>query len=216
MFGSNMVLTGNSRARNTQSTVSGGVTVQNGTFTLGSGAVLTTPSLNVTGGGIAAADATGTLNGSLNYTSSTSSTFLAAITGASSTVTMNNALAVLNLSGTNTDGGSTTITRGHLAGWQCECPARRCRGGQWRRARPRRPERDGHELQPAAGTVTTSGGPATLTVNQAGSTVFGGTLQDDGPLSLTVSSGELTLTGTNTYSGSPPRSVAARWPSTAS
>ena len=32
----------------------------------------------------------------------------------------------------------------------------------------------------AAGTVTTSGGPATLTVNQAGSTVFGGTLQDDG------------------------------------
>ena len=57
--------------------------MQDGLFTLGSGAILTTPALNVTGGAIAAADCTGTLNGSLNYTlSSTSSTFIGAITRA--------------------------------------------------------------------------------------------------------------------------------------
>ena len=175
--------------------------MQSGLFTLGSGAVLTTPSLNVTGGGIAAADATGTLNGSLNYTSSTSSTFLAAITAASSTVTMNNPLSMLTLSGTNTYGGPTAISAGTLqVGSANALPggAVAANGGVL--------DLDGQSVtvtsfSGAAGTVTTSGGPATLTVNQAGSTVFGGTLQDDGPLSLTISSGELTLTGTNTYSG---------------
>ena len=61
--------------------------MQGGTFTLASGAVLTTPTLNVSGGAIAAADATGTLNGSLNYTSSTSSAFGGQITGAGSSLT---------------------------------------------------------------------------------------------------------------------------------
>ena len=112
-IGGNLTVTGNSTWY-AQNTVSGGATVQGGLFTLASGAVLTTPALNVTGGAIAAADGTGTLAGSLNYTSSTSSTFLGGITGAGSTVTMNNALSMLTLSGTNTYGGATTITSGTL------------------------------------------------------------------------------------------------------
>ena len=92
------------------------VNLNAGTLMLGSGAVLTTPSLNVTGGAIAAADATGRLNGSLNYTSSTSSSFGGRITGAGSTLALNNAAATLTLTGTtNTYGGATTVNGGVLA-----------------------------------------------------------------------------------------------------
>ena len=112
-IGGNLTVTGNSTWY-AQDTVTGSATVQAGAFTLASGAVLTTATLNVTGGAIAAADATGTLNGSLNYTSSTSSAFIGAITGGGSTVTLNNPLALLTLSGVNTYGGATTITAGTL------------------------------------------------------------------------------------------------------
>ena len=83
--------------------------MQAGTFTLGSGAVVTTPTLNVTGGAIAGV---GTLNGSLNYTNATSSVFGGQITGAGSTLTMNNASAVLALTSTNTYSGATTVNGG--------------------------------------------------------------------------------------------------------
>ena len=54
----------------------------------------------------------------------------------------------------------------------------------------------------ASGVVTSSGGPATLSVNQAGSTVFGGSLQNgSGALSLSFNGGQLALTGNNTNSG---------------
>ncbi len=112
-IGGNLTVTGNGTWY-AQDTVSGGATVQSGLFALASGAVLTTPALNVTGGAIAAADGTSTLNGSLNFTSSTSSTFLGAITGPSSTVTMNNALSMLTLSGTSSYGGGTTVQAGTL------------------------------------------------------------------------------------------------------
>ena len=56
----------------------------------------------------------------------------------------------------------------------------------------------------ASGVVTSNGGAATLSVNQAGSTAFGGALQDGsggGVLSLSFSGTKLTLTGNNTNSG---------------
>ena len=120
-IGGSLAVTGNSTWY-AQNTVSGGGAVQGGTFTLASGAVLTTPTLNVTGGAIAG---TGTLNSSLNYTSPTSSTFGGAITGGGSSLTMNNASALLALTGTNTYGGATAISAGTLATRQRRCLARR-------------------------------------------------------------------------------------------
>ena len=111
-IGGSLTVTGNSTWLG--GTVSCGAAVQSGTFTLASGAVLTTPVLNVSGGAIAAASATGTLNGSLNYTSSTSSTFGGAIAGHGSTLTLNNALATLAVSGSNTYSGATTVSAGVL------------------------------------------------------------------------------------------------------
>jgi len=53
-----------------------------------------------------------------------------------------------------------------------------------------------------SGTVTNTGGPATLTIGGTSST-FGGVISDGpGKTALTVSGGTLTLTGVNTFSGS--------------
>ena len=85
-----------------------------GTFTIGTGANLTTPTLNVTGGSLASGSATSTLTGSLNYTSATSSTFGGVIAGTGKTVTMSGAGATLTLGGVNTYTGATSVTAGTL------------------------------------------------------------------------------------------------------
>ena len=57
---------------------------------------------------------------------------------------------------------------------------------------------------PANQIITNSSGSATLTIAGSGSTTFGGTIQDTAPtgvLALNVASGELVLSGNNTYAG---------------
>ena len=57
-------------------------------------------------------------------------------------------------------------------------------------------------LTGAAGVIASSYGPATLTVGTSSSTVFSGTIVDgEGPVSLVVAGGTLTLEGANTYTG---------------
>ena len=94
--------------------VLGGVAVQSGGLSLDSGAMLTTPVVNVTGGSIAS-KASGTLNGSLNYTSASPSTFAGIIQGSGNSVELNNAAATLTLTGSNnTYTGATTVNGGVL------------------------------------------------------------------------------------------------------
>ena len=132
-------------------------------------------------------------------------------------MTLNNALAVLNLSGTNTYGGGTTVMPGTLQlGSASALPggALAANGGVLDLAGQ---SVTSTSFSGTAGTLTTSvASPVTLTVNQVGSTVFGGALQNgSGQLSLAFGGGGWPSPAP-TRIAARPRSAAARWPSTAS
>ena len=95
--------------------VTGVVTSSSGIFTIGAGANLTANGgLNVTGGGIAAGNSSSTITGSVNYTSSTGSSYGGVIAGSGKTLTLNSASTTLELLGTNTYTGETTVAAGKL------------------------------------------------------------------------------------------------------
>jgi len=95
--------------------VTGLITSTSGTFTIGSGAALTANGgLSVTGGTIAATDATSTITGNVSYTSDSSSAFAGTIAGSGTTLLLNNGAAVWTLGGTDTYTGGTTIAAGQL------------------------------------------------------------------------------------------------------
>ncbi len=92
--------------------VTGVVNSSSDTFTIGSGANLTTTGgLNVGGGSLAG---TGTITGSVNYESNLNSVFGGTIAGTGSTLTVDAAGSKLTLSGSSTYTGGTNVLAGTL------------------------------------------------------------------------------------------------------
>ena len=159
----------------------GAVTMVNGAITGNSGATLTGASYAVQNGMISAN-----------------------LAGASATLTKSTTGIVL-LSGSNSYGGGTIINNSGIL--QLGNPAALGTGSLV--ANGGTLDLAGYSVavssfSGAAGTVTNNGGTvATLTVNQAGNTVFGGSI-NDGASSMALNltgSGTLTLTNSNAYSG---------------
>ena len=182
-------------------TVAGGAVVQGGSFVIGPGAKLATPTLTVSGGALQVATG-GTLSGNLNYTSPVGSTLAGQIAGAGNTLTLNNGSTTLTLNGPNTYTGGTTITAGTLALGGAGVLG----GGNY------------------AATIANSGA---FVVNTSANQTFGGAITGTG--SLVKSAGGTLLVGNagNSYSGGttivaascrsaepwrPPRWAAARSP----
>jgi outer membrane autotransporter protein len=156
---------------------------------------------NLTNG--AAVNVAGTITGnvinnsSLTFNKSNASTYAGDISGTGS-LTKSGA-GVLTLTGTNTHTGGTTVAAGTLragsAGAFTANTAYTVNGGTL--------DLNGHDLTMSAlsgsgGTVAL--GNAGFTVNQSGTTSFGGVIRGTGSLTKT-GAGTLTLTGANTHTG---------------
>ncbi|WP_346899615.1 autotransporter domain-containing protein [uncultured Roseibium sp.] len=166
-------------------TLTGGTTISGGTLQIGNGGTSGSLSGDVTN------------NAALIFSRSDASTYSGNMSGTGS-LTKSGA-GVLTLTGTNTHSGSTTVEAGTLragsVGAFAANTAYAVKGGTL--------DLNGHDLTMSAlsGTGgTVSLGSAGLTVNQSGSTTYGGVISGSG--SLTKSgAGTLTLTGVNTHTG---------------
>jgi fibronectin-binding autotransporter adhesin len=192
---------------NGQGSVAQGITVANGTFTIGAGANLTAPTYGIwvgTDGTLAAGSSTSTLTGSVTYASTSSSNFEGVIAGAGNGITLGNLEAIFTLSGTNSNTytGLTSVTGGELdldkTGGAVAVPGNLSidAGGSQEGGTLVKLVAS-NQFAPTSGISITGFGQ--LELNGQSSTVASLTLAN-GSISSSTPGGNLTVTGTATFS----------------
>jgi autotransporter-associated beta strand protein len=204
--GGNVIVSGGAIAQSAGGSITGTVTDTGGALTVGQSGVgnylNTVGGVNVGGSGTLVAGTTAaTITGSVNYTSSSNSTFSGVVTGNSSVVTLGPGAGTLMLSSADQYGGGSVVQGGTLKVGNASAlgsGSLTLSGGEL--------DLDGFNvaiptLSGAGGTVMTSTGSPTLTVNGSGSGSYYGSITGSGLNLVKSGGGMLILDGSNSYTG---------------